>query len=60
MGREHENTAESELRTGSFKVNTVGLNGCTCSHREKNSDPPVTGGTERKAVLYLGWKIKVD
>lgn len=60
VGREYENTVEFELRIGSFKVNIVGLNGCICSYREKNSDFLVIGGTERKVVLYLGWKIKVD
>lgn len=59
VGRERENTAESESRGGSFKPHTAGPEECT-RVREKNPDPLVTREMERKAVLYLGWKIKVN
>lgn len=49
-------------RTGSVRTRLTRASGgseCTCSPREINPDPSYWE-TERKAVLYLGWKIKVD
>lgn len=40
-------------------MNTAGLKVCTCSQREKSQEI-LTGEMERKAVLYLGWKIEED
>lgn len=49
----------SQEEGGSFKIRTAGLKVCTCSQRGKKPEI-LTGEMERKAVLYLGWKIKVD
>lgn len=49
----------SQEEEGSFKIRTAGLKLCTCSQRGKKPEI-LTGEMERKAVLYLGRKIKVD